>query len=433
MADRAMSQNDAAWEALFERYGIAEQIEARGRFVISAARIKEYREPRLMAKFDHSVNLPRLFLDSDLAILPISRGEYVISHFAAYHPFEPCVSSFVRASLPAHLQSLDAGAIPSEAIAVNCALAAGILSDFLGEETLYPTVSGRMGSGSFSFSIRNTHTRTDELVEVNNAQIEIDAALEGRNSLCLLEAKRDLAEDFLVRQLYYPYRTWMGRVAKSVRPVFLVYSNGIFSLREYAFTDPGAYHSLVLVRQKSYAIEETAIGREELIAVLRDTAVEPEPGIPFPQADDFHRVVNVCELLAAREMSREEVTAEYAFDTRQTNYYTDAARYLGLVEKRRDGRRPVYSLSETGRGILRLGYRQRQLALCGRILRHRPFREVLHAALAAGRIPDRRAIVGIMLAEPLYGVGSPSTYERRASTVAGWVHWMLSLIETAGA
>ncbi len=430
MADRAMGQNDAAWEALFQRYAIAEQIEAQGRFVISAAQIKEYREPRLMAKFDHTVNLPRLFADNELAILPISRGDYVISHFAAYHSFEPSAPGFTRSSLPSHLQSLDAGAIPSEAIAVNCALAAGILSDFLGEETLYPTVSGRMGSGTFSFSIRNTRTRGNELVEVGNAQIEIDAALEGRNSLCLLEAKRDLAEDFLVRQLYYPYRTWADRVAKPVRPVFLVYSNGIFSLREYAFADPGAYHSLVLVQQKNYAVEDTSITREELLAVLRGTPAEPEPELPFPQADDFHRVINICELLASREMDREEVTAEYAFDTRQTNYYTDAARYLGLLEKRREGRRPVYSLTGTGRRVLRLGYRQRQLALCGLILRHRPFREVLQAALSNGRIPDRRAVVRIMRAEPLYRVDSPSTYERRASTVAGWVHWMLSLAET---
>ena len=48
---------------------------AEGRFLISADQIREYREPRLMAKFDHRVNLPQIFAENGLAILPVSRGD----------------------------------------------------------------------------------------------------------------------------------------------------------------------------------------------------------------------------------------------------------------------------------------------------------------------------------------------------------------------
>src|SRR5699024_11404678 len=69
--------------------------------------------------------------------------------------------------------------------------------------------------------------------------------------------------------------------------------------------------------------------------------------ISFPQANSFERVINICELLNAQELSREQVTEEYAFDIRQTNYYTDAARYLGLLEKHyEDGRRSEEHTSE---------------------------------------------------------------------------------------
>lgn len=423
-----MSKNDKAWEALFEQYDILSRIETEGRFLISASQIKEYREPRLMAKFDHRINLPRIFSQHKLAILPVSRSEYVISHFEAYQPFEISSKSVSRAALPSSIQSLNPGAIPSEAIAINCALASGILSDFLGEETLYPTVSGRMGSGSFDFHIQDSGAESSVPVSVRNAQIEIDAAFEGAQSLALLEAKRDLSEDFLVRQLYYPFRLWSSRIAKKVRPVFMVYSNGIFRLYEYAFEDPDSYNSLTLVQHKNYSIEDTRLRLCELQKAAAETPIAAEPDIPFPQANDFERIINLCELLELQDLSREQVTEQYAFDIRQTNYYTDAARYLGFANRRYEsGRKPVYFLTPEGRRIMKLSYKQRQLAFCRAILKHRPFQEVLRICMETGFMPDTEAIVAIMQSSRLYKVESPSTYQRRSSTVSGWVNWMLGL------
>ena len=319
-------QNDNAWELLFDKYDILSHIEKDGKYIISSGKIKEFREPRLMAKFDHSINLPHIFAENNLSILPISRGDYIISNFQTYQPFESLDSTVFRASLPANLQSLDPNNIQSETMAINCAFASGILYDFLGEETLYPTVSGRMKSGHFQFGIQDIAANKEVKIDVNNSQIEIDAAFEGINSLALIEAKRDLADDFLIRQLYYPFRTWNNRVEKRVRPVFLVYSNGIFNLYEYAFRDPGSYNSLVLIKHKNYSIEDTAIELSDLQDLAKSVTIVPEPEISFPQANRFERVINLCELLNSQELDRDQVTEEYAFDIRQTNYYTDAAR-----------------------------------------------------------------------------------------------------------
>lgn len=429
MINRPKTQNDVAWEALFDKYNILSQISSNGQFIISASQIKEYREPRLMAKFDHGINLPFVFADNRLAILPISRGDYVISNFEAYQPFESLDDTITHASLPAHLQSLDSNDVPSETIAINCAIASGMLTDFLGEEKLYATVSGRMGSGQFAYGIRNSKTGNISNVQVNNSQIEIDAALEGIESLALLEAKRDLSADFLVRQLYYPYRVWQSRVSKKVKPVFLVYSNGIYSLYEYEFQDPNVYNSLVLVKHKNYAIEDTSIEMSDLMDVAAQISnFVSEPEISFPQADSFDRVINICELLESQELSRDDVTDEYAFDIRQTNYYTDAARYLGLVVKKYDGRKPIYSLSEYGQRLMKLNYKQRQLAFCKSILEHKVFHTVF-TFCKYGSIPDRNFIVKIMKESDLYKVESESTYVRRSSTVSGWINWMLNLIQ----
>lgn len=428
MSERQKSKNDAAWEVLFERYDILSHIESEGCFFISAPQIREYREPRLMAKFDHRINLPRIFQKHNLAILPVSRNRYVISHFQAYRLFEISSKSVSHACLPSSIQSLDAGSIPSESIAINCALASGILSDFLGEGTLYPTVSGRMGSGSFDFYIQNSSSKNSVPVCVNNAQIEIDAAFEGQKGLALLEAKRDLSEDFLVRQLYYPFRLWSSRVTKKIRPVFLIYSNGIFRLYEYEFANADCYNSLFLVQQKNYSIEDTRIRLAELGKAAARATTVPEPEIPFPQANDFERVINLCELLELQDLSREQVTNQYAFDIRQTNYYTDAARYLGLADRRYEsGHRPVYCLTPEGKRTMRLTYKQRQLAFCHAILQHRPFKEVFDSCMKTGFMPDMETIVDIMRNSGLYKVGSPSTYRRRASTVSRWISWILDL------
>jgi len=428
MSSQPKSLNDKAWEELFKKYDILNRVDTMGRFEISAVQIKEFREPRLMAKFDHTINLPEIFTDNKLAILPITRGDYVIAHFNAYHVFEPDNSPIIRLSLPAYIQSLDSNNIPSEAIALNCAAASGIIAEFLQDEDIAPTVSGRMGSGSFSFCIASAKADTRCRVNVNNSQIEIDAVYEGVHGLALFEAKRDLSDDFLIRQLYYPFRAWRNRVTKPVRPLFLVYSNGVYRLYEYAFQDPDDYNSLALVSQKNYTVEDTAIEITDIQAVLRHTQIVEEPKIPFPQADSFERVINICELLNEQELSRGDVTEQYAFDVRQTNYYTDAARYLGMLDKRRDGVTPIYALSEAGRRILNLPFKQRQLAYCAYILSHRPFRGALGLYFESGQMPAMDAIVRIMKQSDLYHIGSDSTFERRSSTIKGWLNWIVGLI-----
>ena len=422
-----MGVNDTAWQILFDKYDILGNIERNGQFIISSNQIKEFREPRLMTKFDHKINLPTIFADNRLAILPISRGDYVISSFSAYKEFEPPVNDVQRVSIPAHIQSLMPQFLVSESIALNCANACGILSDFLEDEALVPTVSGRMSSGNFGFDIE-----TDsgvKRIDVANSQIEIDAAYEGINCLSLFEAKRDLSDDFLIRQLYYPFRVWKERVTKPVKPVFLVFSNGMFNLYQYEFYDPQNYNSLRLVKQKNYVIA-TEISLSDIENLLITVPFVAEPKISFPQADRMSRIVNLIELLNEKPMTKQDITSKYAFDERQTNYYTDAGRYLGLIEKGRDENGNIlFQLSTRGRHILGLEYKERQLAIVTQILAHKVFNETLKLHLQYGEMPDKQTIIRIMKEANLYNIEADSTYLRRSSTVVGWINWILGIVE----
>lgn len=422
-----MGLNDTAWENLFDKYHILSEIERDGQFIISANQIKEFREPRLMTKFDHKVNLPAIFAANNLSILPITRGDYIISSFSAYKEFNEPSTEVQKISIPAHIQSLMPQFLVSEAIALNCANACGILNDFLEDDELVPTVSGRMSSGGFRFNI-DTAFGT-KCITVNNSQIEIDAAYEGIHYLSLFEAKRDLSDDFLIRQLYYPFRVWSGRVTKTVKPVFLIFSNGVFNLYQYQFDNPQNYNSLHLVKQKNYVIA-TEIGLADIDNLLRTVPLVNEPDISFPQADRMSRIVNLIELLNEKPMSKQDITSEYAFDERQTNYYTDAGRYLGLIDKSRDSDGIIlFQLSALGRRVMELEYKERQLAIVSQILAHKVFNETLRLHLECGEMPDKHTIVQIMKRSNLYHVEAESTYLRRSSTVIGWINWILGLIE----
>lgn len=422
-----MGLNDTAWENLFDKYHILSEIERNGQFIISANQIKEFREPRLMTKFDHKVNLPAIFAANNLSILPITRGDYIISSFSAYKEFDEPNTEVKRISIPAHIQSLMPQFLVSEAIALNCANACGILNDFLEDDELVPTVSGRMSSGGFRFDIDTAFG--PKCITVNNSQIEIDAAYEGIHYLSLFEAKRDLSDDFLIRQLYYPFRVWSGRVTKTVKPVFLIFSNGVFNLYQYQFENPQNYNSLHLVKQKNYIIA-TEIGLADIENLLRTVPLVHEPDISFPQADRMSRIVNLIELLNEKPMSKQDITSEYAFDERQTNYYTDAGRYLGLIDKSRDSDGVIlFQLSALGRRVMELEYKERQLAIVSQILAHKVFNETLRLHLECGEMPDKQTIVQIMKRSNLYHVEAESTYLRRSSTVIGWINWILGLIE----
>lgn len=207
----------------------------------------------------------------------------------------------------------------------------------------------------------------------------------------------------------------------------MVYSNGIYSFYEYSFEDVQNYNSLKLVKQRNYIIEEVDISLSDIIHIFNNTIVLDEPKISFPQADNFNRVINLCELLCRNEMSKEEITVNYDFDPRQTNYYTDAGRYLGLIDKKRKNGVIKFFLTSEGKKLFKLRYKDRQLKYVELIFKHKPFRECFDECLKTSEIPNRQDIVKIMEDAEVYNVQAKSTYKRRASTVTRWINWIIEL------
>lgn len=420
------SKNDEAWESIFEKYHILDKLANNAYVSISSADINKFREARLMTKFDHRSQLPQKFTEHKLSILPTARGEYNIGTFETFHKFEEDDAEVITIPSPPPLESINYHEITSESIAINYAFVSGILQKFTGEELLFPTVCGRMSSSSFDFSI-NSNSSTIK-INVENSQIEIDGGFEGESSLSLIEAKNYISDDFLIRQLYYPYRLWRDKISKHVRPIFLTYSNGVFHLREYEFTNPELYNSIRLRQHKKYVIEDIEINTETIQGILTKTQVVKEPKVPFPQADSFERIINLCELLKQRGfMSKEEITQNYDFAHRQTDYYSNAARYLGLICEGSKEHEIGYTLTQEGIRIFNSPLIGRQLEFVKLILSHAVFKSTLELYFRKYNIPTKDEVVEIMREHQLYKIASEKTYRRRASTVISWINWIVSL------
>lgn len=445
MSSEQQTKNDKAWESLFKKYNIKEEIEKNGFFTITSTQINEFREARLMTKFDNQKTLPKLFKDNHLAILPISSNTYILANFKLYENIPEITTPIEFKEFPPYIESIDYNKINSEAIALNCAYISKIIQDFLDEdeenEGILPTVDGKMSSGKFDFCVENNLKNDTYSISVDRSGIEIDAGYESEHSLVLIEAKNVLANDFLIRQLYYPFRLWKDKVSKKVRPIFMQYLNGVFSLYEYEFKDPNNYNSLELIKSKKYSIvsqEEMEISLDDILNILNTVQFIEEPDVTFPQADSFDRVISLLEMLNTDSVkSKEDITEEFKFDPRQTDYYFNAGKYLGfLVEDKvtieENGKvieKPAIKLSTRGEELFKTTYKKRQLEYVKAILEHQVFNQVLKDCIESfGEIPCKAQIV-IYMKEYLTRKYADETYTRRASTISGWINWILKLYE----
>jgi hypothetical protein len=259
---------------------------------------------------------------------------------------------------------------------------------------------------------------------VENSQCEIDGGFEGISKFAIIEAKCQSVDDFIIRQLYYPYRLWKSKSSKKIVPILLSFSNNIFVFYIFDFDDLYHYNSISLKSVHRYCIGQYEIELSDIRQILYNTkSFKKDKSVTFPQADKFVRIVDLLDRLYVNEepITKEEITIESAFDGRQADYYTSAGIYLGLIEKLKPG----FVLTEKCREIMKLDPKRKNLELVRAILSHRVFNIVLGEYLMYSEKPSRERIINIMN-DNLDSL-SPTTIARRAQTVEKWVDWILQL------
>ena len=140
-------QIDKKWQLIFDKYQILEHIDKHGTFTISSLQINEFKQARLMTKFDYINSLPDLFYSNGLSILPISRGSYIIGRFNAYSKISNTDEEFekdiIELPFPSWIETLNHQNVTSEATLLNAAYISGMIHELTGDKKIYQTEIGR--------------------------------------------------------------------------------------------------------------------------------------------------------------------------------------------------------------------------------------------------------------------------------------------------
>jgi len=209
---------------------------------------------------------------------------------------------------------------------------------------------------------------------------------------------------------------------KEVNAVFMTWSNRRFALRRFTFDPVDDYHSIHLASAVDYVLDEDE-ALPSLTELLDATKQDPLPGeVPFPQADDMRRVIDVVDAVGKGCRSQSEIASVYDFDKRQADYYGNAAAFLGLLERGRG----AFTLSPPGRQFVVSPLSRRNLLVAERVASLPVFRTVLTCLVEDGALPQDEMVAEWIAATTGLAGATP---RRRAATVLSWVQWAASTFD----
>jgi len=382
---------------------------------ITARQIKQItnEDARLMAKIDRIESLPRVFRENNLFLLPISRKEYSIVRGAGYHNLEQITDpkpTIYTTQLPFPTSSLTA---ESEGVLLEYANSCGLLGKVTGAPNLFQTFRGRRTTPKFSFDVNKTQ------VNVDRAQIEVDAGFENSEQIILFEAKIGVPSSFGIRQLYYPFRTAYQDGKKEVRNFFFCLKKEgekrSYLFWEYEFRPYDSFDSIKLVPFKHYQVKTA-----ERVSVKEYQNVRPaKDKKKIPQADDVNKISEFPLRVSEGYDTADKIKHAFGFVNRQSSYYRQASEILGLVSRDNTWR---YKLSDIGVEYLHLSSQQKPRYLCKLLLEFPIVNEVfLDISIDPRRVIKRQHIVRL-LKKKSHLTGS--TVGRRAQTIISWFKWI---------
>ena len=426
-----IGQNDIAWEKVFETHNLLSHIESDGFVEVNAEDLKVFREPRLMAKIDHANNRPSIMKKNDLMLFSVSNSRYRIGPYDMFQQlpeWEAPGENVNLVQVPKHLETLDVENITSENAVLYSALSSGMIEDFLGEK-VEPTVSGRMRTGKFNFRL-NHKVLGSHRVEVDRAQVEIDSGLEGEKAFYIIEIKNHISADFNRRQLFFPLALWQNKIDKPIRTVFLTFSNDVFDFYEFDWEDKDNMSSSHMVEHKRYVFEkrknekfslyEWALGQQSVSSRLLND-------VPFPQADSFERVIDLVSFLIESPKSVDDLAQHYDFDPRQSDYYFNAARFLGLAQLDPSKNRTATELAIK---IFNLPPKDKYVELGKILLNFASVRDTyLRLKVNSGTVNLSDVMNIVSSSGEAFNVGEESTLRRRSQTILSWANWLIKNLD----
>ena len=402
-----MNSSFQEWEKIFaaKAFDVAQDLH-----FITADEIKEITrsEPRILAKMDSSQDLPPVFRRNGYFLLPVKNGKYAIVRGKGFHRLEAKAGPENHTSRIAfHLTTAGRGS--SEMQYLDYSFNAGALEAIVGISPLYQSIRGREYSRQFDFFVNKT------ALSVSSVQLEVDSGLEGENAIVLIEAKMGTPEDFIIRQLFYPYNNFrLVSPNKQIVPVFFTYEpeTKLYSFWIYEFTDQRNYNSIRLKEVRTVTIRTA---QEIALADLKPRGLAAYKKL-IPQANDLNKVIELVFKVSEGLNDYRRIAEYFGFDERQSSYYREAAEALGMVTREKG----QYLLSDLAKQFVRLPVEKRNVFMVELVSDFDLVRHSLDILQSTRRLGKNDIEELIRKESNLSG----STVPRRAGSLMAWLRWI---------
>ena len=209
----------------------------------------------------------------------------------------------------------------------------------------------------------------------------------------------------------------------------MLYKYGdVYNISEYEFAELDNFSSIQLKSNHLFTIGSFTFTPSTVIELVEQGPIElTSESAPFPQADDVSKYEQILELMAEGPVSKQSLADHFEFDERQSDYYSNALRFLGLAVRTNPGE---INLSSIGSDYIKAEGRERKEILIRQMSQLESFRWLVKMDDFDSRNFDRSKLFPIMERdfEHIFEAdASESVIRRRASTIVSWVSWVHSI------
>lgn len=139
---------------------------------------------------------------------------------------------------------------------------------------------------------------------------------------------------------------------------------------------------------------------------------------PFPQADDFEKVISIINIDDVNRVKDKIYVSNLLghISDRQVAYYTSACFYLGILDENK-------CFTSMGEELRNKNIIEQEIALCMLLVKNDIFSEIYFTEKIFGSKLEKEDIIVIMKNNNVH-FESDEMYKRRATTVRSWVDWL---------
>ena len=142
-----------------------------------------------------------------------------------------------------------------------------------------------------------------------------------------------------------------------------------------------------------------------------------DKSIPFPQADDFNKVISLLNIEDENNLKNKNKIS-ILFDgiaDRQVQYYLSACMYLNLVDEKKE-------FTPLGKKLRTLSRTEQEVELAQIIVSHDVFGHVYFLEKRLETKLDRTDVIDLLKSYVKFE--SEEMYKRRSQTIIKWIEWI---------